>query len=142
MELVIGAAGQDMCRIIMLKYGLINTESAEICNYSEISGYCDGNICSKDELYGASIIDNFHEYVKRNAKQLDNKENMDELLLQLVSGDRIIIGNEIGCGIVPADKNDRDYRELYGRLMCRLSKEAIRVTRIVCGICQVIKGDK
>lgn len=51
----------------------------------------------------------------------------------------IIISDEVGCGIVPLDKGEREYRECVGRILCELAKEADTVERVHCGIGQVIK---
>ena len=47
--------------------------------------------------------------------------------------------DDVGCGIVPIDKKDRDYRETAGRIGCNLAAQAQRVIRVCCGIGQVIK---
>lgn len=51
----------------------------------------------------------------------------------------IIISNEIGYGVVPLDKADREYREAVGRAGCYLAKRAESVIRVVCGIGVIIK---
>lgn len=51
----------------------------------------------------------------------------------------IIICDEIGCGIVPLEKSDRDYRENVGRIMCRVVERAEHVERLICGIPQRLK---
>lgn len=54
--------------------------------------------------------------------------------------DLILICDEVGNGIVPIEKSERDYRECVGRVLCVLAKEADRVERVHCGIGQVIKN--
>lgn len=51
----------------------------------------------------------------------------------------IIVTNELGYGIVPMERFDREYREKCGRICCELAKEANEVHRVVCGIGEVIK---
>lgn len=46
---------------------------------------------------------------------------------------------EIGAGMIPVETFERDLREVYGRIVCRLSKEANKVIRMICGIAVVIK---
>ena len=53
----------------------------------------------------------------------------------------VILCDEIGCGIVPLDPKEREYREVTGRICCMLAKQAQRVIRVQCGIPQVIQGD-
>ncbi|MDO4961726.1 MAG: bifunctional adenosylcobinamide kinase/adenosylcobinamide-phosphate guanylyltransferase [Eubacteriales bacterium] len=56
-----------------------------------------------------------------------------------ITGQLIIEAREIGNGIVPLDKEDRIFREEYGRLLLRLAKEADEIYRVICGIAQRIK---
>ncbi len=47
--------------------------------------------------------------------------------------------DEIGCGLVPVDAFEREYREAVGRIMTGLTKKAVRADRVICGIGYVIK---
>lgn len=51
----------------------------------------------------------------------------------------IIIVNDISQGIVPMEKDLRDWREMTGRAMLYLSKEAEEVYRVFCGLGNKIK---
>jgi len=51
----------------------------------------------------------------------------------------VVISDEIGLGIVPMDPFERRWREETGRALCILAEGAERVTRVYCGIGQVIK---
>lgn len=62
-------------------------------------------------------------------------------LVPLLLGKRVVVCDEVGCGIVPLDPDDRAWRERVGRLCCDLAAEAEAVVRVVCGIPQVIKGE-
>lgn len=55
------------------------------------------------------------------------------------SVEMIVISDELGCGIVPMDRDDRRYRENNGRVMCVLAAKAEAVTRLICGIPQKLK---
>lgn len=50
-----------------------------------------------------------------------------------------VVCDELGCGIVPADKFSRDYREAVGRICCMLAKEANIVERVYAGVPLMIK---
>lgn len=62
---------------------------------------------------------------------------LDELLDRVP--DLVIICDEVGGGIVPVRKDDRDYRECVGRVLCELADQADEVVRVHCGIGQIIK---
>ena len=53
--------------------------------------------------------------------------------------DILVITNELGSGVIPADPFDRQWREASGRAACDLAKYAAEVHRVVCGIGTVIK---
>lgn len=48
--------------------------------------------------------------------------------------DCIVICDELGCGVVPMDFEDRAWRERTGRLLSDLAAKATRVDRVFCGI--------
>ena len=45
-----------------------------------------------------------------------------------------VLMDEIGCGLVPVDVDDRLFRETAGRIGCYLAKHAEEVHRVVLGI--------
>ena len=56
------------------------------------------------------------------------------------SPDVVIVCSEVGCGVVPLDRGDRDWRERVGRTCCALARRADRVIRVCCGIPTTLKG--
>lgn len=70
--------------------------------------------------------------------QKDPMTEIDLLLKQ--KPNIIIICNEIGCGVVPMEQEDRIWRECVGRICCVLAKHATHVERIFCGIPMRLKG--
>lgn len=53
--------------------------------------------------------------------------------------DCVVISDEVGNGIVPADAFEREYRERLGRILIEIARRAERVERVICGIGQRIK---
>jgi adenosyl cobinamide kinase/adenosyl cobinamide phosphate guanylyltransferase len=53
--------------------------------------------------------------------------------------DMIFICTDISSGVVPFEKEPRAWREMVGRTLMYLGKEAEEVTRIFCGLPQKIK---
>ena len=51
----------------------------------------------------------------------------------------IVICDELGCGVVPMDYEDRAWRERTGRLCCELAAHADHVDRIFGGIPMKLK---
>ena len=54
----------------------------------------------------------------------------------------VITCDEVGCGVVPLDRANEDYREAVGRLCCAIADEADAVVRVMAGVPQWIKGEK
>ena len=72
--------------------------------------------------------------IKRNADPIDYiMKHMDDLK------DKIIVCDDISCGIVPLGKDMRLYRDQLGKIMQLLSREANEVYRIFCGLGDRIK---
>lgn len=84
------------------------------------------------------IINHFHEWVKTCLRDGTHVENELQRLFQLYPA-CIIIGDEIGNGIVPIDAFERKYRETYGRILINIAERAEEVDRVLCGLSQKIK---
>lgn len=46
----------------------------------------------------------------------------------------VVICGEVGCGVVPMDREERAWRERVGRTCCRLAERASAVYRVTCGL--------
>ena len=53
--------------------------------------------------------------------------------------DKILIADDISQGLVPMDATDRAYREMMGRTLIWLAREADSVYRVFCGLGQQLK---
>lgn len=93
----------------------------------------DGSSCVLDQIYSCQGITQFHQFVRRWLQEGRTKE---ELLEQILGREQAItmISDEIGCGLVPIDAFEREYREVHGRIMTELAARAKRVDRVICGI--------
>lgn len=75
---------------------------------------------------------------------LDQDTPLETLISSLIAqnpGITILCG-DIGMGIVPLDPKERQWRELCGKALCLLCRQADTVIRMVCGIPVYIKGDQ
>ena len=100
--------------------------------------WTDGGRCALDEIRTCRAVYGFHEFVKRWLEQGRGWEELASLMLE-ENRDLILICDEIGCGLVPVDAFEREYRESTGRVMNALAVQAERVDRVVCGIGRRIK---
>ena len=78
---------------------------------------------SKPVLYHLEGIE-AREYLRQHRPELDGK---------------VIICTDISQGIVPVETQMRALREMTGRAMVYLAKEADTVTRVFCGLGQKLK---
>ena len=63
-----------------------------------------------------------------------------DALADALSEKEIVIATELGGGLVPIDKSEREKREAAGRLACCLAARADTVIRVCCGLPQLLKG--
>ncbi len=111
---------------------LISNEKEEEHEIAEGSGD------SFEAALTCPIIHGLHEYIRRLLKE---GKSVDAFLdeVQRQNPDVIITSDELGCGIVPFDPADREWREASGRASVRLARSSREVYRMVCGIATQIK---
>lgn len=127
MKLVIGGTAQGKLEYVLTKHGM---------QKNMVWDGCIQNDMEREEKF--VIINNFHQWFKR--RMLGGGSPEGEIMSFLdCHGDCIIICNEIGNGIVPADPFEREYRERMGKILVQLAERAEEVERIICGIGQKIK---
>lgn len=108
-------------------------------------GWVDGAAASSEELTSASGVYDFQELVRRwlllEEETGVTPENRLEELLQK-NPEICIVTNELGYGVVPIEPFDRKWREKTGRICTELAGKADSVTRVVCGIGVLLKGEE
>ncbi len=119
MILVIGGMGQGKLAAV-----LRNTE------YTEKDVTCTPGV-------GKPVLNNLQEAVR---SALAEGKTQEQILAELV-GHAVIISDEVGCGVVPVDRFEREWRETVGRICCMLAKNAEQVVRLFCGVPMVLKGE-
>lgn len=113
----------------MLEYALTLKENAAVC---------EASFGDSDVMLNADIITNVHLLVLHILKSGNSpaaffEKNMDALQ------DKIVIGEEIGCGIVPMEPFEREWRDETGRVYQLLAANAQEVTRVWAGLPQKLK---
>ena len=130
MILVFGGAYQGKLEYVLDKFDM-TAEDVYRCSR-------DGELdLSKTVIYG---LEEFVYWCTENgveAKEvLAGRFTSDELQPY---ADKIFIANDVSQGLVPMDATDRAFREMMGRTLLHLSKEAEEVHRVFCGIGQRLK---
>ena len=103
--------------------------------------FMDGRFCRDFQLFVRRVMEGSAGPSCSERKGLSTDQILEQLLEELLAGpkERVLVTDEIGCGIVPADALERLYREETGRLCCRIAGEAQEVWRVCCGAGMRIK---
>jgi len=110
-----------------------------------VGGTTSGKTAYANKVYkGAKLIDDYQFTVQQQLENNINPEievnNMiDALEKQNLNDIVVVVSRELGYGVVPMNKFDRDYRDVNGRVNCILAKRADLVIRMICGCPQIIK---
>lgn len=90
-------------------------------------------------------IDRFVLQCAREGKEAADffKENREKWQqdAQTGIGEKVFVVTDVSQGIVPIDATQRAFREMNGRLMLYLAKEARQVIRVFCGIGKPVKDE-
>jgi adenosyl cobinamide kinase/adenosyl cobinamide phosphate guanylyltransferase len=120
--LVIGGVNQGKLLYTMSKWGISPEQVATTFENAE----------------NALVFDHFQQAVQ---KSLESGEDLVEKLEYLMKRNPqlIFLCDEVGCGVVPMDREERVWRETVGRLCCRMAGQAERVDRVFCGLAMRLK---
>ena len=125
--LVTGGAYQGKLDYVRSRFGLSDEDIV------------DGSTCDFEEVFRAKCIDSCHKLIERLiANGADCVQFTERLCAE--NSDVIIILDEIGCGIIPAEKNERKRREITGKCGCIIAQNSGEVIRVTCGIPVYING--
>lgn len=109
-------------------------DTVAICNQIHIAD----EHTTIEEIQMAHIWDHYHLWVAEQLRGNNDPWQQTQQVLEK-NPDIIICSTELGCGIVPIEEFDRNWREVTGRLCCMLAKEAKAVYRANCSIGMQIK---
>jgi len=125
MIMITGGAFQGKTGYMKKRFSLTDDEIA------------DGTSCDISELAESRFITHYELAVKRMlAEQIDPLVFTEKLDCEAIEI------NEIGCGIIPLEKSEREWREMTGKAGCIIAEKAAEAVRVCCGIPTVIKGEK
>lgn len=105
----------------------------EKCGMIAESKIADGMLADQAQMEEALLITNLHQWIAKILREERDPYREAEQLIRK-NPDVVLVVNELGCGIVPVDAFDRNWREVTGRVCCQLAKEADAVYRVTCGI--------
>ena len=109
-------------------------ENKNISGYENIFQYIDSDDNKKQPPV---FINGFHMIMKDWLQQGKEYEELAEQIKKIPAW--VISSDDVGYGLVPVEKTDREWRENTGRALCILSGQADEVYRVYCGIARRIK---
>ena len=132
MELVIGGAFQGKLTWALRHYGLTMDDVCDLAVSEPRAGakcYCHLEALSRREADMARYLPLFEnvDVIQIGARNLPLFENA------------VVVCREVSGGIVPMDGGERAWRERHGTLMQELARRADHVTRVFCGLTEVLK---
>ena len=95
---------------------------------------------SREDMADAEIDSRPVIYNVQDMAMRDPEGSMS--LLDALCEKEVVITCEVGSGVIPLERAERDGREAAGRLAVRLAQKAEKVVRLVSGIPVVIKGSE
>jgi adenosylcobinamide kinase/adenosylcobinamide-phosphate guanylyltransferase len=113
----------------MLEYAKGLTENPAVCDLSR-----------EGLLPGRDIYINAHLLVKGIVSKGGDAVDFFRQNLPALQG-KIIIGDEVGSGVVPVDPTERAWRDEVGRVYQMLAANASSVTRLWAGLPQALKRE-
>ena len=102
---------------------------------ADLRDYNDCNYVKAAE--DADILVNLHEAIKTLIIKGESPWDYFNANIESFRGN-VLIGDEIGCGIVPIDPILRDWRDETGRIYQLIASKAERVDRVWAGIGQKV----
>lgn len=128
MIFIIGGKYQGKRAYALSQYG----EDLKVCDLADLVGE------ETKAMFEADLIINIQDGVKSLlAAEISPlnyfTENMDCL------EQKILIGTEIGCGVVPMEESERIWRDETGRVYQLLAGKARKVVRVWAGIPATLK---
>jgi adenosyl cobinamide kinase/adenosyl cobinamide phosphate guanylyltransferase len=132
MDLITGGLGQGKRAYVQKEYKIDEGQmiSGEVFPVEELK--------SAEEKASYACIYDFHLLIRRLVRAGIEPQMWVEKFLEKAAP-QVIITNEVGCGIVPVDAMEREWREAAGRAACLLAEHAKHVVRVTCGMAQRIK---
>ena len=135
MKLIIGGYAQGRLSYALKKYHLTERDVLDL-NFKNLKKFenpdfwkdwKEKKIIYHMEHFVTVCLKNQQDILQEIQKKLPDCQN------------KIIITQEVGCGLVPIDPKERQWREAVGRMNQLLAEYAESVERVCCGLGMYLK---
>ena len=120
MKFITGGAFQGKLEYAEKKYGADDDSSV------------DAAVSSAEQMAAAKIVYNLQDYIREH-------QSGGQCALPVMRPDAIVICDEVGSGVIPVEKSEREFREAAGRACCELARNAESVEIVRFGLARRIK---
>ncbi len=110
----------------------------ELCRGIKTERAADGRTSEYREAMTAPLIIHLECYIRRLMEEGNDPAGFADRLMA-ENSKAVVLADEIGYGIVPADAFLREYRETDGRICQKIASFSDEVYRVVCGLGTRIK---
>ena len=120
-------------------------EGKEISLEEWFSLAADGRKDSLEKTFLAPAVEAMQEYIRKISEKevefVQKKEQVQKWIkeLNIKNPDVILVLDEVGCGIVPLKREEREYRDLVGYAGQLAAQNADCVYRVMMGMGEQIK---
>lgn len=120
---------------------IIGANASGKLEYVKSLGYTESDILYCENIPAVSSGKVLYKLNHLIDKLIQNEKSPVAYVEQMLSNMpyEVIVCDEIGGGVVPISRYERDLREEVGRACCKFAARAAIVERIYCGIPQTIK---
>lgn len=102
------------------------------CGFVRDLGFDDADMTAS--LTGAEpVLVDLHQILRDDGL-------VPDAVAEAAADKKVVVCNEVGCGVVPMTASERAWRDRVGRTCARIAVRADTVVRMCCGIPQYLKG--
>ncbi len=101
--------------------------------------YAGGADYAEKHFPGYRILTGYEERIRKQMERGEDPLLLAGSFVEELEEQSVLVLTEMGCGIVPAEHGERQFREMNGRVNCIFAEQAEQVIRVIAGVGQRIK---
>ena len=100
--------------------------------------YAGGKDYAEKHYPGCRILTGYEERIREQLERGEDPLQCAGTFAEKLDAQCVLVLTEMGCGIVPAEHGERQFREMNGRVNCLFAEQAAQVIRVIAGVGQRI----
>lgn len=94
-------------------------------------------VSEEENIVDFLVVHHLNDWIRENGTKEECRQKLEACIKKFPN--LIFISDEVGSGIVPLEKEERQWRDMVGALQVELAEKADEVVRVLCGMGQKIK---